>query len=164
MALDREPIFVRLFERLAAIPGLRTSDRKFRPLSEVPEIEQPALFLAMGPQTAKNRKGLPPIWTLQAVVYLYAKNEDPKAAPSTQLNALIKAVEECLELSAAELKALEQDPSISDAQFHEITANNYGTTLGGLCSHAYIAGTIETDEGILGDQAAAAIPIEIVTA
>ena len=37
-------------------------------------------------------------------------------------------------------------------------------TLGGLVSHCWLAGKIETDEGALGGQAVAILPVEIVLA
>ena len=37
-------------------------------------------------------------------------------------------------------------------------------TLGGLAAHAWTAGKIETDEGVLGGQAVAIVPVEILVA
>lgn len=162
MSLDREPIFDALFTRLAAIPGLRTASRKWRPLDNLTAAEFPALFLATGSQTPTNRRGLPTVWTIEATVYVYTANDDP-AGPGVELNRIIREVEAALERSPEELAALERDPRVTDAMFLEIQNNPQGTTLGGLCSHAWIAGTIETDEGILMDKAAAAIPLEILT-
>lgn len=164
MAVDREAIFDALFTRISTIPGIRTASRKFLPLDQVEPSAQPALFLAKGGETPKQRRGLPTVWTLEATIYLYCRNDaDPKAGPSVQLNRLLREIEGALEMSPEEFAALERNPAIPDDQFREIQANPQGTTLGGLCSHCWIAGTIETDEGTLGDQAVAAIPIEIQT-
>ncbi|HXP74621.1 MAG TPA: hypothetical protein VN823_10790 [Stellaceae bacterium] len=35
-------------------------------------------------------------------------------------------------------------------------------SLGGLVAHCWIAGKVETDEGVLGGQAVAIVPIEIL--
>lgn len=162
MALDREAPAAALFTKLAAIPGLRTASRKFQPLSQLQPSDLPALFLTSGPQSPKQRRGLPTVWTLGFTVFIYCENDAPEG-PATELNRLIQEVEACLERSPEELKALEQDRRIPDALYQDIVENTQGTTLGGLCSHCWIAGTIETDEGILMNQAAAAIPIEALT-
>lgn len=162
MAVDREEVFQRLFRRLAAVPGIRTSSRKFRSLDQVGPSECPALFLVKGAETPTQRRGLPPKWALGATAFIYVSNQEPEG-PSAELNRLLQDLEAALEMTTEELQQLERDPNISNAQYLEIKANSYGTTLGGICSHAWIAGTIETDEGVLGNQAAAAIPIEVLT-
>ena len=54
-----------------------------------------------------------------------------------------------------------QQPALFVSQRTEI---NNKQTLGGLVAHAWIDGVIETDEGVLGDQAVAIIPVVIKTA
>ena len=86
--------------------------------------------------------GAPPVWTLSAEFYLYAHQSDPYAAPASVLNPLLDAVEAAL-------------------------AAPYATglqTLGlpAIVQHAYIAGRIVTDEGLLRDQGVAIVPIEIL--
>lgn len=163
MAIDREAIFDALFTRLATVEGIRTATRRFRPLDQVEPGEMPLLILTKGGETPKQRRGMPTMWALEATAYVYCRNDaDPAAGPSVQLNRLLQSIEAALERTPEELAALQVDPRIPDAAYQDIVENTQGTTLGGLCSHAWIAGTIETDEGTLGDQAAAAIPLEML--
>jgi hypothetical protein len=66
--------------------------------------------------------------------------KDPQAAPSTILNPLMDAVQNAL---------APDDPKLERC------------TLGGLVEHCWIEGRVETDEGALGDQAVAIVPILI---
>jgi hypothetical protein len=91
-------------------------------------------------ESVERRHGLPPRRQLSVELYLYAASGDPHIAPSSLLNPLLDAVE----------TALAPDPG-SDTQ-----------TLGGLAEHCWIGGRIETDEGALGDQAVAILPVEIL--
>lgn len=137
----REAVFSALWERLQVIQGIATFSRKLRHWSEVPSSEQPALFLACGNQGLQQERNFPAVLTLKATLHLYVHGgEDPAAAPSVRLNELLDAIEAAIETPADE-----------PAQ-----------TLGGLVQHAWIAGEIETDEGVLGDQAVAIVPIEIL--
>jgi hypothetical protein len=111
----------------------------------VSPAEQPAIFMAEKGSEAKSKaRGTPQVWTLHADLYLYAHSSDPYRAPGEILNPLLDAVEAALQPSPA--------TGIQDLG------------LPGLVTHAYIAGKIETDEGVLGDQAIAIVPVEILCA
>lgn len=139
--LEREAIHAALFERLRAIPGFRTAARRLRHWDEVAPAEQPALFQVQRGETFVRRTGLPPRRQIMVDLYLYVHaGGDIRIPVSTLLNPLVDAVE----------TALMPDPGC-DTQ-----------TLGGRVAHAWIAGRIESDEGILGDQAVAIIPIAIL--
>src|SRR5271166_3813684 len=69
-------------------------------------------------------------------------SSNPYAAPAIILNPLLDALEQALA------------PSMATG------IQNLG--LPEMVQHAYIAGKIETDEGVLGDQAIAIVPVEIV--
>ena len=87
--------------------------------------------------------GLNQVWTLTLDLFIYAHTQmDKTIAPSTITNGLVDAV----------AAAIAPDP-VSNKQ-----------TLGGLVQHAWIDGAIVTDEGVLGDQAVAIIPITIKVA
>jgi len=86
--------------------------------------------------------GAPVVWTLHADFYLYAHSSDPYTAPATILNPLLDAVEAALAPSPA--------TGIQDLGMPNVV------------QHAYISGKIETDEGVLGDQAIAIVPVEIL--
>lgn len=153
MALDRESLMVALQLRIrAACPVLTTVDRNLRLWGDVSASEQPAAFLVAGPQSPSYATAnAPPVWTMQATLYLYARNDaDPRDPPGSVLNDLITAVE----------GALERVPA--DGAGGSYPAVGFNTTLGGRCQRARIVGSIETDEGALGDQLVAVITIEML--
>jgi hypothetical protein len=137
----RENIYAALFARVAAVPGLVTASRRLLHWSDVAPALQPALFQVQKRELPRRPSGALPAWSLHADLYLYAHvGSDPQVPPATALNALLDAID----------AALAPDP-VSGAQ-----------TLGGLVAHCWIdpAG-IETDEGVLGPQAVAILPITI---
>jgi len=139
--MNREAIFTTLFAKLQAIPGLVTTSRKLLHWSDVPAIQQPALFMVEKSQQVDRSKHQPPKYTFPVEVYLYVNAQDESTASSTLLNPLLDAIETALEHSPAD------------------TTQTLGLS---NVSHCYINGKIETDEGALGAQAMAIIPIEIV--
>jgi hypothetical protein len=109
----------------------------------VAAAEQPALFMSeKGGHAAIKQLGAPIVWTLYAEFYIYVHSSDPYLAPGTVLNPLIDALEATL--------APTPTTGIQNLGMPE------------MVQHAYIAGKIETDEGILGDQAIAIVPVEIL--
>jgi hypothetical protein len=141
--IAREPIYAALFERVARAADFAAVSRRLRHWSDVAPAEQPALFLAQRSETATVKTlGAPIVWTLAADFYLYVRASDPYAAPAALLNPLIDAIEAALAPAAA--------TGIQDLG------------LPAMVQHAYIAGRVETDEGVLGDQAVAIIPVEIL--
>ncbi len=135
--MNREQIYAALFAKLSASSAFKTTSRKLRHWAEVKDIEQPALFQAQKREMAVTTPGQPTVWTFQADIYLYVFQKN--GTPSTLLNSLVDA------LGAA----LAPDPITNKC------------TLGGLVQHAWIEGAIETDEGTLGDQAVAIVPVVI---
>jgi hypothetical protein len=138
--INRETIFAALFVLASNAANFNTKSRKLKHWSDVSPADQPALFQAQGKEIAVSRYRLPTLWTLHASLYVYAHQSSLDVLPSTALNNLVGAIELAL---APDLFSGEQ-------------------TLGGLVSHCRINGQIETDEGVLGDQAVAIIPIEIM--
>jgi hypothetical protein len=133
--MKREAIFTELAKRIRAVPGVRTFSRRWRPWSEVPSNEQPALFMVCQNQTvAVDGRGIPPKRRLAVRLYLYSQNSDPGLQ-----NDLLDALEAALE-----------------------PVDEETLTLGGLVSHCRIEGEIETDEGLLDTQAVAVVPISIL--
>lgn len=136
--MTREPIYAALFEKLASAYAFTTASRRFRHFADVAPADQPALFMTQRHETALTVPGLNTVWVGMADAYVYVNtNSDPAIAPGTILNPLIDAIE----------TVLRPDP-VSNKQ-----------TLGGLVQHVWIEGQIETDEGSLGDQGVAIIPI-----
>ncbi len=138
--MNRETIYSALFTKLSAASGLVTKSRKLKHWADVPAIEQPALYQAQVKETVTRQTGQPSVWRLNLDVYLYANTSDPATSPSQVLNPILDAIVASLE------------PAIGEVQ-----------TLSGLVQYCRINGAIETDEGVLGQQAVVIIPIEILT-
>jgi len=138
--MNREAIYQALFAKVSGAAGFATQSRRLRHWSDVGAAEQPALFQVQKGETAHRDAGLPPRWTLAVDLFLYAQAPDDQSAPSSVLNPLLDAIE----------AALTPDP-VTNLQ-----------TLGGLVAHCWIAGKVETDEGVLGGQGVVIVPIEIL--
>jgi hypothetical protein len=144
--MEREPIYAALFERVAGAANFVTKSRRLRHWSEVNPPEQPALFMAQGNEAAAHQAfGTPTTWVLRARLYIYVFSDDPYRAPAEVLNPLIDAA----------IAALAPPPIGPGGRMVQ--------TLGlpNVVQHCWIEGEIETDEGVLGDQAIAIIPVEI---
>lgn len=134
-----------------AIPEVRTCEQRLKSWDDVQPSEQPAVFVVASDESAQYQgRGLPPIWTLRYKLYVYARidNGDPQATGHDVLHRLLTAIEEGLLATTAE---------------RAVNSSAWDTTLGGLCSHARIVGTVVKDEGALGEQAFAMVPIEVLT-
>lgn len=145
---SRRVIYAALFRRLEQIPGVVTVARKLRPFNKVGASEQPAVFLTRRHETlspaAGTAKQLPALRRYECDVHVYVH------AASCASGAVDDAMSDLLD-------ALEAALAPDDHQ-----GRGGACTLGGLVSHCRVQGTIETDEGLLGDQAVAIVPIEIV--
>ena len=141
--INREPIYAALFGLMETAADFAVVDRRLRHWSAVSPAEQPALFMAQKTELASVKTlGAPTVWTLSVDLYVYAHSSDPYLAPAMLLNPLLDALE----------AALAPSP-VTGIQ-------NLG--LPAMVQHAYIAGKVETDEGVLGDQAVAIVPVEIL--
>jgi hypothetical protein len=139
----RETIYAALWTLGAGAARFASANRRLRHWADVAPAEQPALFMSeKGGHAAIKRLGAPIVWTLHAEFYVYVHSSDPYTAPGTILNPLIDALE----------AALAPSPTTG--------VQNLG--LPEMVQHAYIAGKIETDEGVLGDQAIAIVPVEVL--
>jgi len=137
--MNREVIYAALFSMLSSSGAYKTKSRKLQHWADVTASRQPALFQAQRTETASTVPGQPTVWNLQVDIYVYANTSNKSEAPSQIINPLLDAIG----------NALAPDP---------ITGK---CTLGGLVQHAWIEGAIQTDEGVLGDQAVAVVPIVI---
>ena len=141
--ITREPIYAALFALVGGADNFVTTARRWRPWSDLTPAEQPALFMLQKAELATVATlGAPTVWTLSVELYVYAHASDPYVAPATVLNPLVDGVEAALAPSPV--------TGIQDLG------------LPAMVQHAYIAGKIETDEGVLRDQAVAIIPVEIL--
>ena len=138
--IAREPIYAALFDLAAGAAGFVTAERRLRHWSDVAPAEQPALFMTQKSEVASVKMlGAPTVWTLLVEFYLYAHSSDPYLSPATVLNPLVDAVEAALAPAA--------------------TTGLQDLGLPSMVQHAMISGKIETEEGVLGDQAIAIIPV-----
>ncbi len=141
--IDREAIYSTLWALAAGVGQFVTVNRRLRHWSDVDPVEQPALFMSeRGGHAVVKALGGPIVWTLYADFFIYVHSSDPYLAPATVLNPLLDALESALA------------PSPATGLQH--------LGLPDMVSHAYIAGKIETDEGVLGNQAIAIVPVEIL--
>ena len=141
--INREPIYAALFGLIETAADFAVVDRRLRHWSDVAPAEQPALFMAQKTELASIKTlGASTVWTLAVDLYVYVHSSNPYLAPATVMNPLLDAVEAALAPSA--------------------TTGLQDLGLPATVQHAYITGKIETDEGVLGDQAVAVIPIEIL--
>lgn len=150
--MTRAPILNALFAQIAGtqtLPagtwskGWTTASQTLRLWKDVAASEHPAFFLAYRGDTAVPL-GSGPVtkWQLHADAWIYVMHDDAGSPAMTQLAARIDAVESALA------------PAATQSQGRQ--------TLGGLVYAAKIVGEIETDEGSLGDQAIAVVPITLV--
>ena len=137
--MNREAVYSALFDKLQTVPGFATYSRRLRHWEEVPEYEQPALFLSpveerVEPQTAAGSR-----YFMRANVYVYVHDDD---APSQELNRLLDALIGCLNAP------------------HPVSGTS-SLPLDGV-RYCRAAGTVEMDEGLFGAQAFAVVPVEIL--
>lgn len=157
MAVDREALFVALFDRLSSLDGFVYASRIFRSWDDTPAAEMPTLYLTKSDETSRySVQGLPTLWRFEAHATLYIGNDALEPA-STRINAIITAVE----------AALERKPMDGPLPGYGFPANpnggTFGTTLGGLCYACQISGTVQVFEGIISNDAVVMIPIEMLT-
>jgi hypothetical protein len=139
----REAIYGALWALAAGAASFASANRRLQHWVDLAPAEQPALFMSeKGGHAVTKALGAPTIWTLYADFYVYVHSSDPYLAPAMLLNPLLDALE----------AALAPSP-VTGIQ-------NLG--LPAMVQHAYIAGKVETDEGVLGDQAIAIVPVEIL--
>jgi hypothetical protein len=141
--IDREAIYSALWAVGEGAWSFSSANRRLRHWADVAPVEQPALFMSeKSGHAVVKALGAPIVWTLYADFYIYAHSSDPYAAPASILNPLLDALDQALAPSP--------------------TTGIQDLGLPGMVQHAYIAGKIETDEGVLGDQAIAIVPVEIL--
>lgn len=141
--IDFEAIHAALFTLAQSIPGIKTFSRTWKVWDQVSPGEQPALFQTEKDFEAQPVMYVPPKWTLHAEWIVYVNGNASDQLPSTQLNTILNAIASVI------------PPTNNASQVQ---------TLGGLVQRCWISGRIETDEGVLGQQRVAIVPIEILVA
>jgi hypothetical protein len=112
---------------------------------------QPAIYVVQENEIAQAVRGLPTKWTRSATLWIYAKKDGDTLAIQL-LNPIVDAIEDMLA------------PVRMDGVTRNFPPGVNVNTLGGLVERVSINGNIEWSGGYLGDQAVAAVPLEIITA
>lgn len=143
--MTRETIYKALFDLLKTATSFKHHGRKLPGSDQVPLDMQPAVYIAQLREEAIQKRGLPTVWKLQCVLVLYVSTAGSENTSCAEiLNPLLDEIEALFPPAQNEGDAVQ--------------------TLGGLVSHAWISGEIETYEGTLGEEEIARVPIEILTA
>jgi hypothetical protein len=109
--------------------------------SKVDAAQQPSIWITSRTQIATTKPNLPTKWELQGAIWVYVRDESPNG-PAAFMDDFLDKIEGMFKTSR----------------------NGAGkVTLGNLVHDCRINGSIDTDEGLLGPQAVAVIPVEIVT-
>lgn len=144
MIANREAIYAALFNVVKNAANFVTTSRRLKHWADVPMELQPALYMVQKPETVTQQRGIPTKHELAVDLYLYVKTgEDETSAPAPILNPLVDAVD----------ATLKPAPALG---YYPLIVN--GQTI----SHCWIDGQIENDEGVLGSQAVAIIPVKIL--
>lgn len=138
--MQRESIYSALFTRLSGIAGLKTKSRILKHWNDVSPELRPALFMSQSTETPITNTGEASKWLLSIDVYVYVAT-DGTNPPGTVLNPILDAIEAIFPL-------------------HPITGKHTLDAPG--VEWARIEGAIQTDEGTLGNQAVAIVPIQIL--
>jgi hypothetical protein len=139
--MNREAIYSALFKLLSGLDSITTAERVLAHWDDVSPNMQPALYMTMVSQTAEQITGFPTKYTLSAKVWIYTHRDTGNVIPSAQINQILDELDAALKPAAGPLNK---------------------QTLGGLVEHCWISGEIVTDEGTLGNQAVAIVPIQML--
>ena len=148
MPLARETIYAALFARLQARVTLCTTfSRKWLSADKVGIDQQPALLCLEGDEIPRDDPTLPPVWTLEAQIVVYARTNDTPT-PGKVLSNILDQIEGALE---------RDNESVISAHFN----TSLGLPL--TVERAWIAGPVEKEDGALTNgQGWISVPIHIL--
>lgn len=141
--MNREAIYGGFWNGLREACGLQftTASRRLKHWADVSAGEQPALFQTSLNESAHSNVGQRGKWELRLQLYIYAKWD--VGAEEYALNPLLDTVTNYVNAR------------------HPVTGRHpLASTIAGL-ETIRIEGVIETDEGVLGDQQIAIVPVII---
>lgn len=145
----RETIYAALATLLSSLqdgpdPLFKEVQRRLLHWSDATPATMPSCYTVQVSETVQFQgKNFPNKWMLKVELYIYVSTGgDSESVPSSILNPILDAVE----------AALAPNPDGGKTE----------QTLGGLVEWCRIDGTIETDEGVLGDKAVAIVPVSIL--
>jgi hypothetical protein len=103
--ISREPLYSAFFAQVSAAVtaiGAQTTSRRWRPFTDVPPSQQPALFQTQGKETPYEQRGQPTRWYLPVKLHVYINvGEDPTVPQSPVLNQYADAIEGAFPLNMA---------------------------------------------------------------
>ena len=143
--MTRETIYAALFALISGKAPFITTSRVLKHWNDVGPEEMPALFQVQKTEEKKQQRGTPAIWTLRTDLYLYVHTNAQQLGGSITASQLLNPL----------LDAVTGAFAIDDL-------SNNVCTLGGMVSHAWIDGAIETSEGQLGDHEIAIVPVAVL--
>jgi hypothetical protein len=142
MISTREAAGAALFNLLKTATGINNAQRKITVSADTNSADLPVLEVFVKSEQGERRGvGLPILWTIHCMAFIFVSTVDPGNLAETQLNNLLDSVEAALKPSPATGKQ----------------------TLGGVVFDCRINGPIEREPGFMSGIGAAAIPIEITT-
>lgn len=155
--VSREAIFAALFAKVSvamigSAPAFVTTSRTVRTWADVQPQEQPALFQQEGRQPATTLYGQPTKWMFKAELIIYVHKANLPAGVTDVVTMLNNCIDAVVTAIGHDAPPFFQNLAPTPAAGHTST---------GIVGDVRIVGEIETDEGRLGDQAVAIIPIEI---
>ena len=139
--MQRELYYAALFKRLQQMPTPVQCERVLAHHEDVPANLQPAVFMTVTSPNAEQVTGLPTKYLLDAKVWIYAHRDTVGDVPSVTVNRILDELDEVLR------------PPVGPS---------FKQTLGGLVEHCWIDGEIHTDEGWLGLQSIAVVPVRML--
>lgn len=142
MSYTRESIYQALFTGIDALAGIKTVSRRLAHWADVTSDTQPYVGISQAKETADTTTGTGTRWQWQVDLYLYTWSETDQIA-STKLNNALDEL--CNALNYV----------------HPVTGKNQ-LGLPADVQWCRVDGTIETDEGTLGQQSVAIIPVTIL--
>lgn len=139
--MKRELYYAALFKRLQQMPSPVQCERVLAHHEDVPANLQPAVFMTVTSQNEEQVTGFPTKYLLDAKVWIYAHRDTAGDVPSVTVNRILDELDEVLR------------PPVGPS---------FKQTLGGLVEHCWIDGEIHTDEGWLGLQSIAVVPVRML--
>jgi hypothetical protein len=110
--------------------------------------KQPALLLEAAGQNAVNDIHNPPKWVLRAKLSIFASTAENDESPETKLHGI-----------ANEIQAALRRDILTEGR--PVSADEYGTTLGGLLRSCRIV-SVDTEQGSIAGQGHLSVDVEMV--
>jgi len=154
MIVSRETIYAATFARIAALKGTVIQDcsRKLIHWEDLQPSQMPFVCQVQMPERGdyKLMQGVPTKWNGRISYVIYVSSAgDSDLVPSTAMNNVVDAIEAAF------------SPFKSNGQRN--TDEQQGRcTLGGLVHDIRVFGEVELDDGSLGTQSVAIVPVEFI--